>query len=156
MKKTFLKICAIAAAVIMTGTVFVYGAPEEETTVYKVGICNYVDDASLNQIVDNIQSRLEELGAENNVTFEISYQNSQADSSIMNQIIADFIADNVDLMVGVATPVAMAMQAARKITRFRWSSRRFPIRSRQNWWIPWRLRVPISPDLPIIWIPQRS
>jgi hypothetical protein len=30
---------------------------------YKVGICNYVDDASLNQIVDNIQSRLKELGA---------------------------------------------------------------------------------------------
>ena len=112
MKKTFLKICAVAAAVIMTGTVFVYGAPEEETTVYKVGICNYVDDASLNQIVDNIQSRLEELGTENGVAFEISYQNSQADSSIMNQIIADFIADNVDLMVGVATPVAMAMQAA--------------------------------------------
>ena len=25
---------------------------------FKVGICNYVDDASLNQIVDNIQSRL--------------------------------------------------------------------------------------------------
>ena len=112
MKKTILKIFAIAAAVIMTGTIFVYGAPEEGTTVFKVGICNYVDDASLNQIVDNIQSRLEELGAENSVTFEISYQNSQADSSIMNQIIADFIADNVDLMVGVATPVAMAMQAA--------------------------------------------
>ena len=29
---------------------------------YKIGICNYVDDASLNQIVDNIQSRLEEVG----------------------------------------------------------------------------------------------
>ena len=31
---------------------------------FKVGICNYVDDASLNQIVDNIQSRLEEIGEE--------------------------------------------------------------------------------------------
>ena len=30
----------------------------------------------------------------------------------MNQIIANFIADGVDLMVGVATPVAMAMQGA--------------------------------------------
>ncbi len=34
-----------------------------------------------------------------------------ADANVMEQIIADFIADDVDLMVGVATPVAMAMQA---------------------------------------------
>ena len=33
-----------------------------EDTTYKVGIVQYVDDASLNQIVDNIQSRLEEIG----------------------------------------------------------------------------------------------
>lgn len=34
-----------------------------------------------------------------------------ADANVMEQIIADFIADDVNLMVGVATPVAMAMQA---------------------------------------------
>ena len=81
-----------------------------EGTVYKVGICNYVDDASLNQIVDNITARLEELGAEQGVTFEIDYDNCNADASVMSQIIANFIANEVDLMVGVATPVAMTMQ----------------------------------------------
>ena len=79
---------------------------------FKVGICNYVDDASLNQIVDNIQSRLEELGEEKGVTFDVSYDNCNADASVMEQIISDFQADNVDLMVGVATPVAMRMQSA--------------------------------------------
>jgi len=79
--------------------------------VFKVGICNYVDDASLNQIVSNIESQLETIGQENNVTFEISYDNCNADSNVLNQIIANFIADQVDLMVGVATPVAMAMQS---------------------------------------------
>lgn len=83
-----------------------------EGAVYKVGICNYVDDASLNQIVDNIQTRLEELGQEKGVTFEVSYDNCNADANVMSQIIANFIADDVDLMVGVATPVAMAMQTA--------------------------------------------
>ena len=78
----------------------------------KVGICNYVDDASLNQIVDNIQSRLKEIGEENGVTFNVSYDNCNADANLMNQIISNFIADGVDIMVGVATPVAMAMQAA--------------------------------------------
>lgn len=86
------------------------GAVESGTT-YKVGICNYVDDASLNQIVDNIQAQLETLGKENNVTFEVSYDNCNADANVLNQIVANFIADNVDLMIGVATPVAMTMQS---------------------------------------------
>lgn len=83
-----------------------------DATVYKIGICNYVDDASLNQIVDNIQSRLEEIGKENEVVFDVEVENCNADSTVLNQIITDFQADNVDLMVAVATPVAMAMQSA--------------------------------------------
>ena len=31
---------------------------------YTIGICNYVDDASLNQINENIQARLAEIGEE--------------------------------------------------------------------------------------------
>ena len=88
------------------------GPSEPEGTVYKVGICNYVDDASLNQIVENIEAQLAAIGQEKGVTFDISYDNCNADSTVMNQIIANFIADEVDLMIGVATPVAMAMQAA--------------------------------------------
>lgn len=79
---------------------------------YTIGICNYVDDASLNQIVENIENQLKALGEENNVTFEIKYDNCNADANVMTQIIQNFIADGVDLMIGVATPVAMAMQAA--------------------------------------------
>ncbi len=86
-------------------------AADGANITYKVGICNYVDDASLNQIVDNIEAQLETLGKENNVTFEISYDNCNADSNVLNQIIANFISDNVDLMIGVATPVAMTMQS---------------------------------------------
>ena len=88
------------------------GSGSSGGTVYKVGICNYVDDASLNQIVDNIQTQLEALGEENGVTFEVEYENCNADATVLNQIIANFIADDVDLMVGVATPVATAMQSA--------------------------------------------
>ena len=79
---------------------------------YKIGICNYVDDASLNQIVENIENRLADIGAARGVSFDVNYDNCNADSTVMNQIIANFIADEVDLMIGIATPVAMAMQAA--------------------------------------------
>ena len=44
---------------------------DEGGMVYTIGICNYVDDASLNQIVDSIKERLNELSEENGVTIRI-------------------------------------------------------------------------------------
>lgn len=106
-------ITAALALIVALGTLTSCStADTNDENTYKVGICNYVDDASLNQIVDNIKNRLGEIGEEKNVEFKISYDNCNADANLMNQIIANFIADDVDLMVGVATPVAMAMQSA--------------------------------------------
>ena len=85
---------------VLTVLALVFAADSD--TVFKVGICNYVDDASLNQIVENIQNRLAAIGEEKGVTFEISYDNCNADANVMAQIIQNFIADDVDLMVGVA------------------------------------------------------
>ena len=105
MKKRMLAIAtAVTATMMMTSPVMAED--------FKIGICNYVDDASLNQIVDNIHNRLVEIGEEKGITFDVSYDNCNADASVMEQIISDFQADNVDLMVGVATPVAMRMQSA--------------------------------------------
>lgn len=89
--------------------------PKDESTsgaAYKVGLVNYVDDASLNQICDNIQSELAAKGAELGVTFEVDYANAQADPTVLNQIGADMIADQMDCIIAVATPVAVVMQAA--------------------------------------------
>ena len=105
MKKRVLAIAATAMATMMM-------ASPVMAQDFKIGICNYVDDASLNQIVDNIQSRLEEIGKEKDINFDVSYDNCNADANVMEQIISDFQADNVDLMVGIATPVAMRMQSA--------------------------------------------
>lgn len=85
---------------------------ESSGASYTIGICNYVDDASLNQIVENINARLDEIESEQGITINVKYDNCNADANVMNQIIANFATDNVDLMVGVATPVAMAMQSA--------------------------------------------
>ncbi len=113
MKSIIKKAIALVCALTMVFTLCACGSDgsDDSAKVYKVGICNYVDDASLNQIVENIQSRLKEIGDEKGVTFEISYDNCNADATVMEQIISNFIADGVDLMIGVATPVAMRMQA---------------------------------------------
>ena len=112
-KKALALICALA----MVFTLCACGSKDNGSggdsaeKSFKIGICNYVDDASLNQIVENIQSRLKEIETEKGVHFEVLYDNCNADASVMEQIISNFIAENVDLMIGVATPVAMRMQA---------------------------------------------
>ena len=93
----------LAAMMLLSGFAFAEG-------IYKIGICNFVDDASLNQIIANIRSRLAEIEQERGVTIEIMEDNCNLDGSVLEQIIANFMASDVNLMVGVATPVAMAMQ----------------------------------------------
>ena len=105
-------VIVILALAMLFAVVSCGETPSKDEKTYTVGICNYVDDASLNKIVDNIRSQLEALGKANGVTFKIKYDNCNADSNVLGQIIQNFISDGVDLMVGVATPVAVAMQAA--------------------------------------------
>lgn len=107
--KKLLSLILVAIFAIATITAC---TPAKQENTYVVGICNYVDDASLNQIVANIKEQLNKTATEKNVKIEIIEKNCNADSNVLNQIIADFISRKVDLMVGVATPVAMAMQAA--------------------------------------------
>ncbi len=111
MKKTLaLMLCIFMISALFFGCAD-GGSTSDENTVH-VGICNYVDDASLDQIVESIRTRLDKIGTERGITFKISYDNCNADANLMAQIISNFQADNVDIMVAVATPVAMAMQAA--------------------------------------------
>ena len=106
------KLLSLLLTLILVFSLAAFGSASAEGESYKVGICNFVDDASLNQIIANIRSQLESISAEKGVTFEILEDNCNTDANVMNQIIANFIADDVDLMVAIATPVAMGMQAA--------------------------------------------
>ena len=74
MKKLIAALCAVAmmfALCACSSAPAESAAPapaENEQKVYKVGICNYVDDASLNQIVDNIRAGLDGIGQAQGVT----------------------------------------------------------------------------------------
>ena len=106
------KMISVVLALALSLAALCSFAAAEEVKTYRVGICNFVDDASLNQIVKNLQDQLAVIEGEQNVKFEIIYDNCNADFTVLNQIISKFLADEVDLMVGIATPVAAAMQAA--------------------------------------------
>ncbi len=105
------KVMVLVIAVLCLFNAFALGSKEEKSSSFKVGLCNYVDDASLNQICENIQRGLDDIESSHGVTIEVLYDNANGDMNVLSQIIANFIAEDVDLMIGVATPVAMAMQA---------------------------------------------
>lgn len=81
---------------------------------FKVGIVQYVDDASLNQIEENIESELDKVGQEKGVTFDYAdyTYNGQADGTVLQQIASELISDKVDVIIPIATPTAQIMQSA--------------------------------------------
>ena len=121
------RMAAAAAAMAMLASLTACGSSSSDAAgsaasatskTYTVGICNYVDDASLNQITENIEKELDAKGEELGVTFNYAdyFSNAQADSSVLNQISTDLLADQVDVIVAIATPVAMVMQSATEDT----------------------------------------
>ena len=114
--KTLLTATLLAASTMLTACGGEQTADGDVT--YKVAIVKYVDDASLNQIEDAIVARLEEKEAElgGAIDFEILKYNGQADGTILNQIAADVLAEEVSVIVPIATPAAVLMQAATEDT----------------------------------------
>ena len=82
MNQTFQKIVGGVLAVTALMGLSACGSKTEDTKAegktYKVGIVQFVDDASLNQIVENIQTRLAAIGEEKGVTFNVEYDNCNA------------------------------------------------------------------------------
>ena len=56
MRKNYLTCAALISAMSMStiASAPVFASDNSDTQTFKIGICNYVDDASLNQIVSNI------------------------------------------------------------------------------------------------------
>lgn len=110
--------CGTADSKENAGTAAVNTEVSEEAAeggkVYKVGIVQFVDDASLNQINSALCARLDAKGAELGVTFDYGDYNlnGQADATLLNQIAEQLLAEKVDVIVPIATPAALIMQAA--------------------------------------------
>ena len=72
MKKNILsRVLTLALAALLALSLFACGKKSDDNSTgssgaasYQVGICSYADDASLNQIVDNIETRLKAIGQE--------------------------------------------------------------------------------------------
>ena len=108
MKKKVLACVAtsVMAAIMLAGTAM--------AAEYKVGIIQFVDDASLNQIEASIEAELDAKSeeGEDKYIYEGYVYNGQADSTTLSQIATQLISDGVDVIVPIATPTAQIVQAA--------------------------------------------
>ena len=120
MNKTFRKIVGGALAVTALMGLSACGSKTEdnkaEGKTYKVGIVQFVDDASLNQIEAAIEAELDAKAKELGVTFDYTLYNGQGDATTLNQIGAELVGKGVDLIVPIATPAVKIMQSATEDT----------------------------------------
>ena len=97
------RMIAVAATLALTVSA-AFAAAES----YTVGIGQFAEHGSLDNCRTGFIEGLAEAGLVEGDNLTIIYQNAQADMGIAQQIAAQFAAKPVDLMVGIATPMAQA------------------------------------------------
>jgi len=107
MKKTvaIVALCAILIALFA-------GCGQTSKKVPVIGISQYGEHASLDNCREGFIQGLKDAGLADGKDFTIDYQNAGFDDAIATQIAQTFSANNVAIMVGIATPAAIACFAA--------------------------------------------
>ncbi len=83
-----------------------------EEKVVKIAVVKQLDHASLDEIANAITAQLDVLAAENGITVEYGeVYSGQNDQSVLGQIASQVIADDVDVIVPIATLAAQTMVA---------------------------------------------
>ena len=75
---------------------------------YTIGIGQFAQHASLDNCYEGFLAGLAEEGIVEGENLTVDYQNAQADMGIAQQIAGQFAGKKVDMMVGIATPMAQA------------------------------------------------
>lgn len=97
------RIASILAALVLIA-VASFAAAES----YSIGVGQFAPHGSLDNCYTGLIEGLAEAGIVEGENLTVDYQNAQADMGITQQIAAQFVANKVDLLVGIATPMAQA------------------------------------------------
>lgn len=88
------------------------GCGKTDSKVVKIAIVQQLDHASLDEIRNACESRLQALAAEQGLTLEIKTFNGQNDSAVLNQIGAQVASGGYRLIIPIATLAAQCMVTA--------------------------------------------
>jgi len=78
----------------------------ESGKTYNVGLIQFVDHYSLNEIKEAFLEKIKETESTNNITINVDYKNAQGDMSLINTICRGFVDSKVDMIVAITTPAA--------------------------------------------------
>ena len=109
------KVISLILSVVMILSLFAgCGADNaSETSVdYKIAIVQQLDHSSLDEIRTAIKAQLEALAAQKNINILIDEFNGQNDQSMLNQIGAEVVSDEFDIIIPIATLAAQCMVTA--------------------------------------------
>lgn len=81
-----------------------------------IGIIEYAVNASLDNCHEGFMKGLEESGYQEGENLTVDFQNAQADANNAKTIAQTMVAKNYDMVMGIATPAAMALYGAAKPT----------------------------------------
>lgn len=84
--------------------------------MYTIGIAQFAEHGSLDNCRKGIVLGLEESGLVEGKDFEVVYENAQADGSTANQIATNLVANDVDLIAAIATPMAQSAYSTARNT----------------------------------------
>lgn len=82
--------------------------PAADAVSYTIGIGQFAEHGSLDNCREGFILGLQEAGIEEGKNLTVLYENSQADGGTASQIATNFAGKDVDLMCGIATPMAQA------------------------------------------------
>lgn len=82
----------------------------------KIGVLQYAVNASLDNCYTGFRKGLAESGYEEGKNLTLEFQNSQADASNAKMMAKTMVSKQYDLVMGIATPAAMALYGAAKST----------------------------------------
>ncbi|WP_278529764.1 tryptophan ABC transporter substrate-binding protein [Enterococcus asini] len=76
---------------------------------YRVGVLQLVSHPALDQIYEGIKEGLADEGLEEGKNLKLLFQNGQGDQSKLNTMSQQLVQDKADVLVGIATPAAQAL-----------------------------------------------
>ncbi|MBQ3206024.1 MAG: ABC transporter substrate-binding protein [Peptococcaceae bacterium] len=110
--KKLMKGVAIATIAAMSmGMLAGCGGGKEEAKEYKVGVVQLVQHGALDQANAGMIAGLADNGFVEGENLVVKQENAQNDQSNLQSIAQSFIADEVDLILAIATPAAQVMAA---------------------------------------------
>lgn len=83
-------------------------AAETADAQYKIGISQFAEHGSLDNCREGFLAGLEEAGIKEGENLTVLYDNAQADTGTASTIADNFVAQNVNMILAIATPSAMS------------------------------------------------